>query len=301
MNFSSVDRLGDFEFHDAEMRLHSFDGNMLVVSVKHLNIHKNTPENDSEVDMELADALMIFSGVHVLSYEPDDGTTILTGEAARVQLLRDLKTKLCVLSLEVEKPGQIVMDGIGDSPYFVVRIGFDSVRVEWDAYRKKAWYELHRYYEREIRLTTPAGNQTVRLAITCHEEDVYSVPDDKMLEAPVVIAYLRYDGKDYRGVSSDEYWIESFADLQRKLPEGVRIQCCLACRHGNLCPTGMNIDELFCTKDVSVTRKSDLYFCTEDPAQREARRRGCADLCGDFQPQTPEHYTYNDYYSFLNR
>lgn len=63
----------------------------------------------------------------------------------------------------------------------------------------------------------------------------------------------------------------------------------------------MNIDELFCTKDVSITRKSDLYFYTEDHAQREMRRRGCTDLCGDYQPQADAHYTYNDYLDYLNR
>lgn len=299
MKYRSENRLCDFEFHDAEMRLRSFDGNNLTVSVKHLNIHKDTAQNDSESDMELEEAIMTISGVSIHTYEPEDGAVILTGDDAKAQLLRDLKTKLCVLSLEEEKPGQIVMDGIGDSPYFVVRIGFDSVRVEWDDYRKKAWYELHRYYEREILLTTPAGDQRVRLAVTCHDEDVYSVPDNKTLEAPVVIACLRYNGKDYRGVSGDEYWIESFADLQRRLPDGVKVQCCLTCRFGNLCPTGNNIDELFCTKDVAITGKRDLYFYTEDPAQREARRCGCCHICDDFQPQSKDCYTYNDFLHFL--
>lgn len=271
------------------------------MSVKHLNIHKDTSQNDSGSDMELADAVMTISGISIQAYEPDDGAEILTGDTAEAMLLRDLKSKLCVLSLEEEEAGQIVMDGIGDSPYFVVRIAYDSVRIEWDAYRKKAWYELHRYYKREIVLATPDGDQRVAMSITCHDEDVYSVPEGRTLEAPLVIVHLVYGGKDYRGIGSDAYWIESFADLQKHLPEGVRIKCCLTCRHGNLCPTGNSIDELFCTKDAPLTRKSDLSFYTEDPAQRQNRRRDCADLCDDFQFQSPSCYTYNDFLDFLNR
>lgn len=296
-----MDRLSDFEFHDAEMKLRSYDGHTLVVTVKHLNIHKDTPDNDSESDIELEEAVMTISGVSILTYEPEDGAAILTGDNAKAQLLRDLKTKLCVLSLEEETPGQIVMDGIGDSPYFVARIGFDSVWIEWDAYRKKAWYELHRYYRREVCLAAPDGDHPVRVDITCHEEDVYNVRMGKMLKAPLVTIHLQYGGRDYLGLGRDEYWIESFADLQRQLPEGARLKCCLTCRHGNLCPTGNLMDEFFCTKDVSIAQKSDLYFYTEDPVQRRQRRRGCADLCEDYIPQNEHFYTYNDYLYFLTR
>lgn len=293
MNYCSIDRLGDFDFHDAQMRLKSYDGNTLVISVHELNIHKNTPQNDEEFDMELDEAEMTFAGLSTLSYETDDDpASILTGAQAASRFLKELKCGVCVFSLEAETPRVIVMDGCGDSPYFAARIAFDSVRVEWDACSKKAWYELHRYYKREICLTTPEGDQRVKLEITCHDEDVYSVKDGRTLEAPLVTVHLRYKDQEYRGVGSDDYWMDAFADLQKHLPQGVTLKCCLTCPHGNLSPTGNNIDEVFCTQDVSITQKSDLYFYTEDPAQRETRRRGSTDHCGNFEPQSERYYTY---------
>lgn len=297
-----MNRLGDFDFHDAEMRLKSYDGNTLVISVKNLNIHKNTPQNGSDSDMELAETVMTFSGVSTLSYETDDDpAVILTGDQAASRFLKELKAGLFVFSLEEETPRQIVMDGCGDSPYFAARFAYDSVRVEWDAYRKKAWYELHRYYKREICLATPEGEQKTKLEIYCHDEDVYDVREDKMQAAPLVTVHLRYRDQEYRGMGSDDYWNDAFADLQKHLPPGVALKCCLTCRHGNLCPVGNNIDELFCTEDVSITQKNDLYFYTEDNAQREKRRRSSTDLCGKFQPQSEGYYTYNDYLYYLNR
>lgn len=297
------------------MKLLTFSGGSLTVTVKNLNIHKNTPENDMECDMELAEAVMTFAGVSISSYEPDrtwktdaegkaysdDPVIIHTGEEAQQLFLRDLERGLCVFSLEADSPQQIVMEGCGDCPYFTVRIGFDSVRLEWDEYRKKAWYELHRYYTRRIDLETPAGCREVMLNIACHDENVYSAREQRMLEAPFVIVQLEYAGRDYLGFGTDDYWIDAFADLQKQLPDGVKLRCCLTCRHGNLCPTGMLMDELYCTKDVTITRKQDLYFYTEDPSQRSLRLRGYTDLCEDHQPQSADFYTYNDYLNFLNR
>ena len=305
LKYCSIDHLHDFDFHDVEMKLEDFTENTLIVSAKHLNIHKGTAQNDSEYDMEIDLATMTFTGFSVESYEPDrtwktdengnsdseDPVVIYTGQEACQRLYKELKCDLCVFSL-TEEDHVFTLDGCGDSPYFVARFTFDSVRVEWDSYRKKAWYELHRYYKREICLTAPEGDQKVKLEITCHDEDVYSVKDGRTLEAPLVIVCLRYGDQDYLGVGSDDYWMDAFADLQKHLPQGVTLKCCLTCRHGNLCPTGNNIDEVFCTQDVSITQKSDLYFYTEDPTQRETRRRGSTDHCGNFEPQSERYYTY---------
>lgn len=70
-------------------------------------------------------------------------------------------------------------------------------------------------------------------------------------------------------------------------------------KHGNLCPVGNDINELFCTKDVLITQKGDLYFYTEDDAERTKRSRQYCNLYEAYEPQTDEFYTYNDYLFFL--
>ena len=66
------------------------------------------------------------------------------------------------------------------------------------------------------------------------------------------------------GYGKDYLWADAFADLQKNLPNNVKMRCCMTCRHGNMCPVGNKPGELFCTKDVSITQKSDLFFYTEN-------------------------------------
>lgn len=160
----------------------------------------------------------------------------------------------------------------------------------WDEPKKKAWYELNHQYRYSTVLHTPTGDETVQVTISCHEESPMTVN-----------VGCTYEGKEYRGHGSDYLWIDAFADLQRKLPKNVLLKCCLTCRHGNLCPAGNEVNELFCTKDISVTQKSDLYFHTEDETERAKRSKQYCSLCSDYQPQTHEHYTYNDFSSQLWR
>ena len=95
-----------------------------------------------------------------------------------------------------------------------------------------------------------------------------------------------------------ESYIDKSVYEQKKLPEGIYIK---TCRHGNLCPVGNCVNEVFCTKDVTITQKSDLFFYTEDWDERNKRSRQYACLCEDFQPQTKDCYTYNDYIHELNK
>ena len=133
--------------------------------------------------------------------------------------------------------------------------------------------------------------------VGCHEETVYY--KGSLEQPPTVNVGCTFAGKEYWGHGSDYLWIDAFADLQRQLPEGVLLKCCLTCRHGNLCPVGNDKNEVFCTKDVLITQKSDLYYYTEDDREREKRSRQYCGLCGDYQPQTDAFYTYNDYYLYF--
>lgn len=190
------------------------------------------------------------------------------------------------------------LNALGIDPYFSVRFLFSDVEIEWDDYRKKAWYELHRQYKRTITLSTPNGKCELDARIICHDEDVYFYGGDKV-EGPSVSVGIKYGEKVVWGYGKDFLWVDAFADLQKKLPDNVKIQCCLTCRHGNMCPVGNKPGELFCTKDVIITQKSDLFFYTEDDAERISRSRDCTNVCEKYEEQSKDYYTYNDYLNYF--
>lgn len=201
-----------------------------------------------------------------------------------------MRNEITVFHFEKEDDGRYSVGGCGIEPYFTMEFGFDSVVVCWDQYKKKAWYELHKQYRFDATLHTPEGDETVRLTVSCREE-----PE------PTVNVGCSYAGKEYWGRGTDFLWIDAFADLQRQLPEGVSLKCCLTCRHGNLCPTGNEPNELCCTKDVAITQKRDLFFYTEDRFERQNRAKQCCHVCADYQQQGETYYTYNDFLFFLNQ
>lgn len=156
-------------------------------------------------------------------------------------------------------------------------------------------FEFHdSVFSYDVILHTPTGDEAVQLIVNFHEEPVYTY-------SQAVTVSCNYDRKEYQGHGSDYLWIDAFADLQRQLPEGVWLKCCLTCRHGNQCPVGDFANEVFCMKDVSITQKSDLYFYTEDNEERDKRSRQYCDLCDSYQPQTDDFYTYSDYLHYLNK
>lgn len=313
MKYSSTNQLHDFEFHDSEWTLDHLTRDTLVVFITHLNIHKGTAQNDTDSDMEIDIAKVTFQGFSVQTFDPgrtwkmgadgksytDEPLIIFEGEEAHRRLTNELQCGLTMYHLEKDDNNVYSIDACGDSPFFAAQFVFDSVTVEWDAYRKKAWYELHRQYKRQIHLATPEGDQLIDMRIICHDEDVYY---KQVLEkAPIINVGIKYNGQELWGRGKDYLWVDAFTDLQKQLPQDVTIKCCLTCRYGNMCPVGNKPDELFCTKDVLITQKSDLYFYTEDDTEREKRSRGYTCVCGEYQPRTEDYYTYNDYLYQLNK
>lgn len=308
MKYCVENNLAVFEFHDSFFSFLSFDGSNLVLSASRVNIHKDTPWNPSDCDMEIDSAQIVFKNFHAATYEPDrvwetgaDGKSylvgprvIFSGQDAMDRILAELQNEIAVYYFSQKEGGTgYSIGGNGIEPYFEMEFDFDAVTVAWDEYKKKAWYELHRQYQYDAVLRTPEGDETVNLRVGCNEEKLYFGGSFE------VTVGCTFRGKDYWGRGKDDLWIDAFAGLQKRLPEGVQLACCLTCRHGNLCPVGNAENEVFCTKDVVITQKSDLYFYTEDEGERRKRAKQSCDLCEDYEPQTDEYYTYNDYLIYL--
>ena len=300
-----------FDFHDAIFSFAGFDGKDLTVSARKLNVHKDIPPNPHDFDMEIDNALITFQNFRSVTYEPgrawkkgEDGAfhpvgpqVLYSGEEAMTRFIGELKENFWVYSFIKEENGGYYLDGCGMEPYLEMCFDFDAVTVCWDAYKQKAWYELHRKYQYRPALQTSEGEESVELTVNTREEAVYY---EDAQEPPFTVNIgCQYKSKQYWGYGTDELWIDAFADLQRKLPEGVFLKCCVTCAHGNHCPVGNVENEIFCTKDVLITQKSDLYFYTEDEEERAKRIRQNCDLCADYRMQCEDIYTYNNYLYFL--
>lgn len=156
MKYISIDRMNDFEFHDAGFTLISHTPEQLVVSARCLNIHKGADQNPRRTDMEIDHALITFRHFAVKAFDP--GSTwrqdaegkwfeyeqgvVFTGEEALQKCLHDLREEIQIYHFVRRKDGRHSIDAAGsDSPWFEVHFTFDSMTVEWDEYLKPAWYE----------------------------------------------------------------------------------------------------------------------------------------------------------------
>lgn len=142
--------------------------------------------------------------------------------------------------------------------------------------------------KKTVCLITKSGDENVELLINYDEE------------CETVSLFLKFKDEEYYVEGNNYLWLDSFAKLQNMLPNEIKIKSCLMCRHGNMCPVGNKPGEIFCTKDVEISQKSDLYFYTEDNAEREKRLRFYTDTCNDYQMQREEFFTYNDFLYWLN-
>ncbi len=154
MRFVSLNKLSDFEFHDAEFTLDVFNDNLLRVKANYLNIHKNTEQNSHETDMEIASAVITFEGFNLLSYEPGrawqqdengefysiEPQIILTDDSALSRFSEQLDSGITILDLGIKEEFTYFIDALAKDPFFTVCFTFKSVRIEWDEYKKEAWY-----------------------------------------------------------------------------------------------------------------------------------------------------------------
>lgn len=309
MKYCTMNNLQEYEFHDAKFTWNDFHDGVLSVTVDFLNIHRFTKENPDDEDMELDAATVTFYGLSVESLAFSRSITIDENGKAIIQeppiyqgkeieevFFKQLKESVFIYYAEIQKSGSktvLELDAHKSDAFHVV-LSFDSVTVEWDSYRKKAWYELHKQYSYPITLQTPNGPQKTQVQIYSNEENEYHLS---------ITVRLVYNGVEFYGHGTNYDWVDAFVDLQKRLPDGVTITCCLTCLHGNMCPVGNQLNEVFCTKDVTITAENmdTLFFCTENEAEREKRSREYTFLCDDYRPQDPRFFTYNDYYLLLNK
>ncbi len=154
MKYTSNNIFSDFEFHDAYFQLISIQGNAFTISVQFLNIHKNTVQNPHNTDMEITLAQITFGNFQVMSFEPgrtwkrdkngklytDEPQVIFEGEAAKEKTTNELHHGITIFAFGTLENGNCYFDGAGEEPWFTVQFLFDSVTIEWDSYRKPAWY-----------------------------------------------------------------------------------------------------------------------------------------------------------------
>lgn len=137
------------------------------------------------------------------------------------------------------------------------------------------------FFQSPIRLETPSGDSVARITISCDDSGV--------------TVKLEHNGVEYRATGTDYFWIDALAKLQKELPQGIMLKCCLSCRHGNQCPVGNAPNEVFCTCEVPVSKIEDLFFYTEDHAERQKRSHKYTDFCQRFAFQKEDFLTYNDW------
>ena len=127
------------------------------------------------------------------------------------------------------------------------------------------------------------------------------VYDDKnVADDPSSAGILFFDGSEYKGFGTDPLWTDTLADLEVKLPENVRLACCMTCRHGNMCPYGNVENQLFCTKNIRISGKEDMCRLFDQTDPFEERSVASLGFCDDFIRQSDDYYTYNDYLFRLN-
>lgn len=317
MKYRVENKLDLFEFHDADFFLISFDKNKLIISAKHVNIHKSASENPHDCDMEIDIAKFFFANFEVVSFEPmrayqvddegnwytNDPQIIYNGKDAEKHFLNEIKKGITINCIDIcqkENKTYIELSTCAQACFFAT-ITFDEVVIEWDEYLKKAWYELHKQYIYKGYLITPTGEEETEIHIIHHEEDTYY--QGKLEKGPTVSVGVKYKEEQLWGRGKEYNWEDAFADVQKRLPDGVLLKCCMTCRHGNMCPYGNKPGELFCTKDLTINSKEDMcnLFDNNETYGTFERAKSVADSCDKYSPQSNDCYTYNSYLYFLNK
>lgn len=156
MKYTSINKVSDFEFHDAMFDYLCLKNGDLAVSAICLNIHSTAKQNPFNEDMEIKEAKITFKGFSPTSYtkiknyvqcedgafRPSEYITLRDSEAFD-SLMKDITHGITVYYFEKtkEKDYEYYIEACGNEPYFTATFKSDDVIIEWDEYLKKAWYE----------------------------------------------------------------------------------------------------------------------------------------------------------------
>lgn len=144
----------------------------------------------------------------------------------------------------------------------------------------------------QITLISPSEKVTVPMQIS-YNDDEDAI--DSVSKISLVYKYI-----EYQGSGTDYLWVDTFVDLQRKLPDDVKIACCMTCQHGNMCPYGNATNELYCTKGLLFNNKMDVCNLFDSTEVYSQMKVFSYNYCDNFVYQSDKYYTYNDFLLLLN-
>ena len=153
MKYISNNRLFDFEFHDAVLTFESFIDKRLIVQADCLNIHKDAAQNPFETDMEIASARLSFDEFDTQSFEllrawkkdkngqfyTDEPQIVYLGDEGKSLFIEQIRKGIIVFDLGKKDEAVYYLDA-SSQPFFTVCFSFGKVSIEWDDYKKPAWY-----------------------------------------------------------------------------------------------------------------------------------------------------------------
>ena len=145
MRYRSVNSPQDFEFHDSFWSLADHDASSYVFDAKSLNLHRAAPQNPEDCDMEIEKALITFSGCRITGFRSykEDAPKDYTGEQCLMRFPKEANHGMWVKGFDEIGHTRWLLASCGDEePYYEVRMSFDGVVIEWDAFRRPAWYVL---------------------------------------------------------------------------------------------------------------------------------------------------------------
>lgn len=150
----------------------------------------------------------------------------------------------------------------------------------------------------QVTLLSPTDKTTVPVQIT--------YDDDEDAINPISEISLVYNNIEYRGHGTNYLWVDTFAALQKNLPDDIKLACCMTCRYGSMCPYGNRENLLFCTKDIPINSKEDMSNPVYDLCNlfdknviHSEQETFSYNYCDNFVYQSNDYSTYNDYLFYL--
>ena len=143
--------------------------------------------------------------------------------------------------------------------------------------------------------------EKIILLISGEEVEVpISIIDKKADFDADITVKINYLGIEYVAQGTSLEWTDAFANMQKALPENIKLKCCLTCRHGTLCPYGNIPNYVLCSHSESINDKDDVIVWL-DRVDIDGVKRTSFQSCQHFEFANEKHYTYNDFLWYLKK